>query len=80
MEPEEETLPYVIERIGDDKILFASDYPHWDGMFPYVTATIRGRKDISEQTKNRAPRRKRQTVLRLASNDRSLRRLSAPCS
>jgi predicted TIM-barrel fold metal-dependent hydrolase len=53
MEPEEETLPYVIERIGDDKILFASDYPHWDGMFPYVTSTIRGRKDISEQAKNR---------------------------
>jgi predicted TIM-barrel fold metal-dependent hydrolase len=53
MEPEEETVPYVIERIGDDKILFASDYPHWDGMFPYVTATIRGRKDISEQAKSK---------------------------
>jgi predicted TIM-barrel fold metal-dependent hydrolase len=53
MEPEEETVPYVIERIGDDKILFASDYPHWDGMFPYVTATIRGRKDISAQAKTK---------------------------
>ena len=53
MEPEEETLPYVIERIGDDKILFASDYPHWDGMFPYVTKTIRGRKDISDRAKDR---------------------------
>jgi predicted TIM-barrel fold metal-dependent hydrolase len=53
MEPEEETLPYVIERIGDDKILFASDYPHWDGMFPYVTSTIRGRKDISDRAKDR---------------------------
>ena len=52
-EPEEETLPYVIERIGDDKILFASDYPHWDGIFPYVVSTIRGRKDISEQAKGR---------------------------
>ena len=52
-EPEEETLPYAIERIGDDKILFASDYPHWDGMFPNVTKTIRGRKDINEQAKNR---------------------------
>ena len=51
MEAEEETLPYVIERIGDDKILFASDYPHWDGMFPYVVSTIRGRKDVSERAK-----------------------------
>ncbi len=52
-EPEEETLPYVIERIGDDKILFASDYPHWDGLFPNVTKTIRSREDISEQAKSR---------------------------
>lgn len=51
MEPEEETLPYVAERIGDDKIIFASDYPHWDGIFPHVVSTIRGRKDISESTK-----------------------------
>jgi predicted TIM-barrel fold metal-dependent hydrolase len=43
-EPEEETLPYVIERIGDDKILFAS-IPHWDGMFhvvPYPAAKTSG--------------------------------------
>ena len=53
MEPEEETVPYVIERIGDDKILFASDYPHWDGIFPHVVSTIRGRTDISAQAKSR---------------------------
>jgi predicted TIM-barrel fold metal-dependent hydrolase len=53
MEPEEQTLPYVIDRIGDDKILFASDYPHWDGMFPYVTKTIRERQDISAGAKDR---------------------------
>jgi predicted TIM-barrel fold metal-dependent hydrolase len=52
-EPEEELLPYVIERIGDDKILFASDYPHWDGMFPHVVSTIRGRKDISDSAKEK---------------------------
>lgn len=52
-EPEEKTLPFAIEHIGDDKIIFASDYPHWDGMFPYVTKTIRERKDISEQAKKR---------------------------
>jgi uncharacterized protein len=52
-EPEESTLPYVMERIGDKRLIFASDYPHWDGMFPYVVSTIRGRKDISEESKRK---------------------------
>jgi uncharacterized protein len=52
-EPEEEMLPYVMERIGSDKIIFGSDYPHWDGMFPYVVSTIQGREDISEEAKQR---------------------------
>jgi hypothetical protein len=43
-EPEESTLPYVMERIGEDTVLFASDYPHWDGSFPYMTSTVKGRK------------------------------------
>ncbi|MCZ6790055.1 MAG: amidohydrolase family protein [Chloroflexi bacterium] len=50
-EPGEKMLPYVIERIGNDKIVFGSDYPHWDSMFPHVVSTIRGRKDISDQPK-----------------------------
>jgi predicted TIM-barrel fold metal-dependent hydrolase len=52
-EPEEEMLPYVIERIGDDKVLFASDYPHWDSMFPEVVSTIRARTDLSEDAKQK---------------------------
>jgi predicted TIM-barrel fold metal-dependent hydrolase len=52
-EPEESTLPYVMERVGQDLILFASDYPHWDGNFPYMVSTVRGRKDISEEAKQR---------------------------
>ncbi len=52
-EPEESTLPYVMERVGEDVILFASDYPHWDGNFPYMVSTVRGRKDISDQVKQK---------------------------
>jgi hypothetical protein len=52
-EPEEGMLPYVIERIGEDRILFASDYPHWDGMFPRVVSTIRGRQDLSDSAKRK---------------------------
>jgi uncharacterized protein len=52
-EPEEEMLPYVVDRIGADKILFASDYPHWDSMFPNVVSTIKGRTDISDNDKQK---------------------------
>jgi len=50
-EPEEKTLPFVLEKAGEDVILFASDYPHWDGNFPYMVSTVRGRTDISDQQK-----------------------------
>lgn len=43
-EPEEASLPYAMDRVGEDKVLFASDYSHWDGMFPHVVSTIRGRR------------------------------------
>src|SRR3970282_685359 len=52
-EPEESTLAYVMERIGHDKLIFASDYPHWDGLFPYVVSTIRERKDITAVSKRK---------------------------
>jgi predicted TIM-barrel fold metal-dependent hydrolase len=55
-EPEESTLPYCLEKVGEDVILFASDYPHWDGNFPYMTSTVKGRKDISEQQKDKIMR------------------------
>jgi predicted TIM-barrel fold metal-dependent hydrolase len=52
-EPEEGMLPYVVDRIGADKVLFASDYPHWDGMFPHVVSTIQGRDDLSPEVKEK---------------------------
>jgi predicted TIM-barrel fold metal-dependent hydrolase len=51
-EPEESTLPYVMENIGSGVILFASDYPHWDGGFPHMVSTVCGRTDISDQQKD----------------------------
>ncbi|MSP38605.1 MAG: hypothetical protein EXR70_08960 [Deltaproteobacteria bacterium] len=55
-EPEESTVPFCLEKLGEDVILFASDYPHWDGGFPYMTATVKGRKDISDGQKNKIMR------------------------
>ena len=50
-EPEEPILPGVIDVLGDDFIMFASDYPHWDGEWPESTKHLRTRPDISEETR-----------------------------
>ena len=52
-EPEEPILPGVIDVLGDEFILFASDYPHWDGAWPESTVSLRGRRDISEVSRAR---------------------------
>ena len=40
-EPDERTLPAVIESLGDECVMFASDYPHWDGAWPHATSELR---------------------------------------
>lgn len=51
LEPEESTIPYIIERIGADKLLFASDYPHWDSSWPAAARIFLERSDISDADK-----------------------------
>jgi predicted TIM-barrel fold metal-dependent hydrolase len=54
-EVEEDTLPYVLSLLGDEVILWASDYPHererdeFGGDIPY----FRARKDISDAAKQK---------------------------
>jgi uncharacterized protein len=50
-ELEESTLPYVAERVGSDKLLYSSDYPHWDTSWPNTVRTVRERQDITEAQK-----------------------------
>jgi predicted TIM-barrel fold metal-dependent hydrolase len=52
-EPDETVLPAVIEACGDDFIMYASDYPHWDGEFPESTLALRTRTDISELSRSK---------------------------
>lgn len=52
-EPEEKTLPYVTQWIGEESILYASDYPHWDGDFPDSVSSLANRTDISEELKRK---------------------------
>ena len=50
-EPEESTIPYVIERFGAHKLLYASDYPHWDSGWPNTLKHVMDRDDVSEADK-----------------------------
>jgi len=52
-EPEEPILPGVIDVLGSDFILYASDYPHWDGDWPESTHHLRTRDDIDEGARAR---------------------------
>lgn len=52
-EPEEPILPGVIDVLRDDFIMFASDYPHWDGEWPESTKPLRNRADIGEQSREK---------------------------
>lgn len=50
---DEETLPFVAELIGEDKILYASDYPHFDARFPDSVRAISERETLSESAKRK---------------------------
>jgi len=50
-ELEESTVPYVIQRIGAGKLLYSSDYPHWDTSWPNTVKMFTGRQDISDSEK-----------------------------
>ncbi len=47
-EPEEPILPAVADILGPDFIMFASDYPHWDGAWPESTRPLRARSDLTD--------------------------------
>ncbi len=52
-EPGESLLPAVVETLGSEFILFASDYPHWDGEFPESTRPLRERRDLDDKARAR---------------------------
>jgi predicted TIM-barrel fold metal-dependent hydrolase len=50
-EPDESVLPAVVDALGADFIMYASDYPHWDGEFPESTKPLRERSDLDETSR-----------------------------
>jgi predicted TIM-barrel fold metal-dependent hydrolase len=51
--PDEQSLPYVIQRYGADFLLFPSDYPHFDCAFPFATSLLADREDITPEEKRK---------------------------
>lgn len=52
-DPDEWVLARIIDLIGEDKIIFASDYPHFDSRFPEAVASVREIASLSERTKRK---------------------------
>ncbi len=47
-EPDEHTLKFVMDYVGEDRLVFASDYNHGDSKFPHTVASVTERKDLSD--------------------------------
>jgi amidohydrolase family protein len=52
-EPEEKGLAHTAAVLGEDRIIFASDYPHGDCDFPHSVTKIRNRGDLPESLKEK---------------------------
>lgn len=52
-EADEWTLPAVLDVLGDDKVVFASDYPHHDATFPGAPDPIRNHDVLSGVAKRK---------------------------
>jgi predicted TIM-barrel fold metal-dependent hydrolase len=50
---DEGTLPYVLDWIGDDAVIFGSTYPDADSLFPNAVTNLRQRRDVSPEAKNK---------------------------
>jgi hypothetical protein len=46
-------LPAVVQAVGDDFILFGSDYPHTDSKFPNAVRWVRERTDLADESKTK---------------------------
>jgi predicted TIM-barrel fold metal-dependent hydrolase len=50
-DPDEKYLPHVIDALGEDIVVYASDYCHWDCKFPDTVKIVEERTDLSTSAK-----------------------------
>jgi predicted TIM-barrel fold metal-dependent hydrolase len=53
MDPEEPDVPWVVKRLGEDVVVYASDYYHWDCAFPDTVKIVAERPDLSAAAKKK---------------------------
>jgi uncharacterized protein len=53
MEPEEKLIPLVAREIGAEKLMYASDYPHWDSDWPNTVRTLVERDDVDDSLRQK---------------------------
>lgn len=52
-EPDEAFLPAVLDYLGDDHIVFSTDYPHPDAAFPHAVDEFVAREDVPPTSKQK---------------------------
>jgi predicted TIM-barrel fold metal-dependent hydrolase len=52
-EADEPLLPQALAYVGDDRIMYASDFPHWDHSYPKSVKELRDRPDLSDDQKGK---------------------------
>ena len=52
-EADERDLSKPIAELGEDHILMATDFPHFDSEYPHTVSAIRERDDISAKQKDK---------------------------
>ena len=64
-EPDEDHLSDAVNAIGAERVLFASDYPHWDAKLSGSPEMIINRKDLSLEVKKKIMGENAARLLRL---------------
>ncbi len=52
-EADDPDLPAALNRVGEDRILWASDYPHWDAEVEHAVEEISSNRALSETAKRK---------------------------
>ena len=53
IDPDEEPAFHVLEAIGEDRVVFSTDYPHGDSKFPKAVDTFLEMPGISEPVRRK---------------------------